>query len=222
MLTARRRAAALSPSARIAAGGGPTQIEPAAMTASAKLGALGEEAVARVDRVGAAPPGGGQRCRSRRDSAREWDELVGRARPPRVALGRRSQARASRCPSGRHVARDAHDQLAAVGDEQPSDGPSRCAVGDNGDIVGGTDDRSAPMTHGDFHRPPTRTAGSRPSRSQRWTVRVQTPEPARGLTWSDRRRPRDANVAFVAFDVNRCEVALRHRRIDRPQAALAR
>ena len=56
---ASRRAAALSPIARIADGGGPTQRIPAASTRSANVGVLGEEPEAGMEGVGT----GGQRCR---------------------------------------------------------------------------------------------------------------------------------------------------------------
>ena len=86
---ASRRAAALSPIARIAAGGGPTQRIPAAIDRSAKLGVLGEEPEAGMDGVGA----GGQRCRH--DGRRvEQVEAVGavrdRGRPPGSRADRRS------------------------------------------------------------------------------------------------------------------------------------
>ena len=47
---------ALSPICRIAAGGGPTQVSPASITALREIRVLGEEAVARMHRVGAGLP----------------------------------------------------------------------------------------------------------------------------------------------------------------------
>ena len=63
-LVASRRAAALSPRARMAAGGGPTQRIPAADHALGEVGVLAQEAEARMDGVGAHRSGRGndRRC----------------------------------------------------------------------------------------------------------------------------------------------------------------
>ena len=79
---ASRRAAALSPIARIASGGGPTQRQPGGDDGLGELRVLGEEPEARVDGVGA---GGRRRPRPR----------------PRCRAGRARRAR--RCP-GRPLA----------------------------------------------------------------------------------------------------------------------
>ena len=65
-----RFASSLSPPDRSASGGGPTQVRPAASTASAKSGVLGEEAVAGMDRVraGLAAP---RACAPRRRGSAE-------------------------------------------------------------------------------------------------------------------------------------------------------
>ena len=115
---ASRRAAALSPIARIAAGGGPTQRMPAASTALGEVGVLGEEAEARMERVGAGwrarrrrrrrrRAGRGaraRRCRARRPGSRgdRRSGAIRRAISPRLAMNRRSdRARmASACAGG--------------------------------------------------------------------------------------------------------------------------
>ena len=95
--------------ARMAAGGGPTQAMPAASTASAKLGVLGEEAEARMDGVGAAAV-------AARDDGLDVEEVDGVA-----AVGRRLDRHdAEPVGSSPDPARD----LAAVGDEQPADRPN--------------------------------------------------------------------------------------------------
>ena len=86
---ASRRAAALSPIARIAAGGGPTQRIPAASDGLGEVGVLGEEPETGVERVGAGGAG-------RRDDRR-------RCRAGRALRRRRSSGTTARMPSRSHV-----------------------------------------------------------------------------------------------------------------------
>ncbi len=117
--TAISRAASLRPILSITSALGPTSVMPAASTARAKRGTLGEEAVARVDRVRAGLD------RGRDDGvdvevARDPHRVVGRAhvRGGAVRLGE------DRDRADAEVVRRAHDaqrDLATVGDEQGMD-----------------------------------------------------------------------------------------------------
>ena len=85
-------ALALSPSASIAAGGGPIQVSPASMHGLGEVGVLGEEAVARVHRVGAGLLGdrddlGDVEVGVGRRRAAQRVRLVGEPDEQRVAVG---------------------------------------------------------------------------------------------------------------------------------------
>ncbi len=113
--------ATLSPNASIASAGGPIQINPASTTARANDGVLREEAVPRVDRIG--PRASRHRqdlvdrqvalCRGR---APERVGLVSCADVHRVEIRLRVD-RDARQPGVPARPRDAHGDLASVGDE---------------------------------------------------------------------------------------------------------
>ena len=86
---ASRRAAALSPIARIASGGGPTQRIPAASDGLGEVGVLGQEPETRVERVGAGGTSGS-------------DDGV-RRRAGRARLGPSVAGTTARMPSRSHV-----------------------------------------------------------------------------------------------------------------------
>ncbi len=104
----RCRARALSPMASIAAAGGPTKIRPASATAVANARVLGQEAVARVDRLRAAGARRGDdlvdhEVRLGRQVAADRHVLVA-GRDDAAGRGRRrSRRRRWRCPSAVRV-----------------------------------------------------------------------------------------------------------------------
>ena len=116
------RAIALSPIARIVSGVGPTKISPAASTFSAKFGVLREEAVAGVDRVGAA------RNRSRDDGVfvqigfcrvrgTDLDRFIGEPGGQHILVrGARGLNRLD--PKRLRRADDPNGDLAPIGDEE--------------------------------------------------------------------------------------------------------
>ena len=81
---------------------------------------LGQEAVTRMDRVGASAAGRVKHRGHVEVAAAQRDELVSGAGPPsvRLVLGDEREAGDPELAAG---ARNAHDQLAAVGDEQAPD-----------------------------------------------------------------------------------------------------
>ena len=96
---ATRRAAILSPIARMAAGGGPMKVSPASSAGLGEARVLGEEAVARMHRVGSRGAGGG-------------DELV----DDEIALAGRRRADRHR------LVREQHVEGLAVGLGEDGDG----------------------------------------------------------------------------------------------------
>ena len=119
----RALAASLEPIASIASGGGPTQVSPAAMTARANAGVLGQEAVARVDGVGAGPRARRRRAGRRAGTCRPGSTPGRRtARRPRARTARRrrrrSRPRPCAMPSRAAGAEDPAGDLAPVGDQQ--------------------------------------------------------------------------------------------------------
>ena len=87
-----RRAAALSPIRRICCGRGPDEGDLAALADLGELGVLGQEAVARVDGVGAGDLGRGDDARDvqvalARRRRPDADLLVGEAHVQRLAVG---------------------------------------------------------------------------------------------------------------------------------------
>ena len=121
-----RARATLSPIRRIVSAFGPTKISPACVDRFGESGILGEEAVARMDRIGArslAPPRGWRRC-----SDRTSPPAAGRSRPPRRQACTASESASAwlcactvRDAELARRADDAHRDLAAIGDEERSD-----------------------------------------------------------------------------------------------------
>ena len=88
----RSRASVFEPIASIASGGGPIQVEPGRLDRAREVGVLGQEAVSRVDRLGAGGAGGLEDpflvqvalCRS---AGSEQERLVRAAHVERAAVG---------------------------------------------------------------------------------------------------------------------------------------
>ena len=122
-------ASSLEPIIAIAFGGGPTQVSPASITARGEVGVLGQEAVAGVHRVRAAPAGRldeqvAAQVRVGRRVARQVHGVVGLGDVRRVGVGvgvDRDRLDAHRPAGGEHPPGD----LAPVGDQQPSDHVAR-------------------------------------------------------------------------------------------------
>ena len=117
----RRRAAALSAIARIAAGGGPIQASPAASDRVGEVGALAQEAVAGMDRVRARRRRGGDDLVDAQvgvdgELAADRDDLVAGDGERRAAVGVGGD-RDRRDAEPLRRAGDARDDLAAVGDQ---------------------------------------------------------------------------------------------------------
>ena len=164
-IAASRRAAALSPIARIAAGGGPTQRIPAALDAPRR---------SRRSRRGTRSPGGARRRRRAAPPRRRRRRRAGRARPaPSVARDDRPDPEAvagSRDPSG---------DLAAVGDEERS-GSARARPAVRSPARART--RQTRQTrHASAHRRVARAASRRRSSAGRsaWTSRAALRDLAR-------------------------------------------
>ena len=125
----------LSPIAAIAFGGGPMKAMPASSSARAKLVALGQEAVARMHRLGAGRPAGvddqlGLEIGFRRRRRPEPDALVGQLhmRRARVGVGIDGDGRDPHPPRG---ADDSAGDLAPVGDQNLLEHQRHGPIGSN-------------------------------------------------------------------------------------------
>ena len=136
----RRRASTLSPIASIASGEGPMNVSPASRTARANGGALGEEAVARVDGVGAGALGDVEElariCEIALGSGRRTDVegLVGEPHVQRraVGVGVDGDGLDAELAAG---ADDADRDLAAVGDQHTTNASHASSRGKRGSLV---------------------------------------------------------------------------------------
>ena len=112
---AMRFAASLSPPARSASGGGPTQVRPAACDRLGEVTVLGEEAVAGVDGIGARSARGADVLLGG-EVRRDLDRLVGGACVQRAGVVGRDDRDGAE-PELARGAKDAQRDLAAVRDQ---------------------------------------------------------------------------------------------------------
>ena len=153
----------MSPIARIADGGGPTQRSPAAVDRLGEVRVLGEEPEARVDGIGAGRPSGV-------DDGGDVQEV------DRVGALGGGRDRADAEPLAR--APDPDDDLASIRDEQGADRAivdRPWAPGPAPADASASAMNASNATDATRHRPPTRRAGSRPLAIQRWTDLVVVP-----------------------------------------------